>query len=201
MKIIIIQLYEYIKYSLKQKPLFYFIFYVDISDSQVVSEKNLVRLPVSCATCNYVLNTMSDAQSHLSMNPNCRTSQFKCLLCPKLFIWPATLIKHFREQHQGPGGTARVTQRLWFFCDICKKPLLSKHALCLHRSKFHGFSSHSLGSDSPGNLMLSISSLRFKYLCKLYLILLLSESSSGHCGCQVRSSSINIYSNTNVISV
>lgn len=110
---------------------------------------------------------MSDAQSHLSMNPNCRTSQFKCLLCPKLFIWPATLIKHFREQHQGPGGTARVTQRLWFFCDICKKPLLSKHALCLHRSKFHGFSSQSLGSDSPGNFMLNICSLSFKYLCKL----------------------------------
>lgn len=116
----------------------------------MISEKNLVRLPVSCATCNCILNTMSDAQSHLSMNPNCRTSQFKCLLCPKLFIWPATLIKHFREQHQGPGGTARVTQRLWFFCDICKKPLLSKHALCLHRSKFHGFSSQSLGSDSAG---------------------------------------------------
>lgn len=156
-------LFQYIKYSLKHAFIYLFL-YIDTSDSQVISEKNLVRLPVSCATCNYSLNTMSDAQSHLSMNPNCRTSQFKCLLCPKLFIWPATLIKHFREQHQGPGGTARVTQRLWFFCDICKKPLLSKHALCLHRSKFHGFSSQSLGSDSPGNLMLCISLVSLKYL-------------------------------------
>lgn len=141
---------------------------LESSESQVVSEKNLVRLPVSCATCNCVLNTMSDAQSHLSMNPNCRTSQFKCLLCPKLFIWPATLIKHFREQHQGPGGTARVTQRLWFFCDICKKPLLSKHALCLHRSKFHGFSTQSLGSDSTGNFLKILSLFLFNKL--LYIV-------------------------------
>lgn len=95
-------------------------------------------MPLLCSTCKYVMNTLSDAQSHLSSNPNCRTSQFKCLLCPKLFIWPATLMKHFREQHEGPGGITRVARRMWYFCDVCKKPLLSKHALSLHRSKFHG---------------------------------------------------------------
>ncbi|XP_054709461.1 zinc finger and BTB domain-containing protein 18.3-like [Uloborus diversus] len=124
---------------------------IESSSSPIISEKNLVKLPVSCSSCNYTLNTMSDAQSHLSMNPNCRTSQFKCLLCPKLFIWPATLIKHFREQHQGPGGIARVTQRLWYFCDTCKKPLLSKHALFLHRSKFHGIGTDNV-SESSENL-------------------------------------------------
>ncbi|GIY14314.1 protein bric-a-brac 2 [Caerostris darwini] len=113
---------------------------IALEDSPLVPEKNLLNLPLLCSTCNYVMTTLSDAQSHLSTNPRCRTSQFKCHLCPKIFIWPATLMKHFREQHEGPGGTTRVTRRLWFFCDVCKKPLLSKHALSLHRSKFHGLS-------------------------------------------------------------
>ncbi|GBM51392.1 Protein bric-a-brac 2 [Araneus ventricosus] len=120
----------------------------DLEDPPLVSEKNLLRLPLQCSTCNYVMTTLSDAQSHLSTNPQCRTSQFKCHLCPKIFIWPATLMKHFREQHEGPGGTTRVTRRLWFFCDVCKKPLLSKHALSLHRSKFHGLSFHPTAQGS-----------------------------------------------------
>lgn len=132
-------LYTFLKFLyLKCINLYLLHFLTEFNDSQPVTEKNLLKLPLLCSTCKYVMNTLSDAQSHLSSNPNCRTSQFKCLLCPKLFIWPATLMKHFREQHEGPGGITRVARRMWYFCDVCKKPLLSKHALSLHRSKFHG---------------------------------------------------------------
>ncbi|XP_015912678.1 myoneurin [Parasteatoda tepidariorum] len=114
-----------------------------------MSDKTLLKLPLICSNCQYVMTTLSDAQSHLNTNPNCRTSQFQCPLCPKVFIWPATLVKHFREQHQGPGGTTRVTERLWYFCEVCRKPLLSKHALSLHRNKFHGHLVDSFQPSSP----------------------------------------------------
>ncbi|GIX68171.1 protein bric-a-brac 2 [Caerostris extrusa] len=93
------------------------------------------------------MTTLSDAQSHLSTNPLPHITVQMSFMSQDLHL-ACNFNEALPEQHEGPGGTTRVTRRLWFFCDVCKKPLLSKHALSLHRSKFHGLSFNPTTNES-----------------------------------------------------
>ncbi|XP_023227797.1 zinc finger protein 629-like isoform X2 [Centruroides vittatus] len=90
--------------------------------------------PHNCAACNVEITSLADFHSHLTSNPMCRVRQFDCHLCPKSFIWPVTLAKHLKEHTISEPST---TQKIWFFCDICRKALLSRKAVLLHKKKFH----------------------------------------------------------------
>ncbi|UYV60460.1 hypothetical protein LAZ67_1001202 [Cordylochernes scorpioides] len=89
-----------------------------------------IPTPKSCGVCKIPLGTASDFQAHLSSQPACRTRQLDCHLCPKSFIWPVTMQKHL-TQHSDEA------EREWFFCDVCRKALVSSKAVFLHKKKFH----------------------------------------------------------------